>query len=188
MSASRRSIKDGALTSQWSSCGSRRDWAPLPSTRPWQTRRRREPCSPAHPTIQRLDPQQAYFRIGGAARPPNCVGRSPNLLYLGNVTHDAGAGGDREVSFRIRIDEHKTDIGRRLDLISLGAVDIRHCKDQVRLTVRPHLDRSCAHSTSRLRGQHAHAHVFNDVPDPVDVVLLAHGNAPCILCDRLPAS
>src|SRR5689334_9094837 len=45
----------------------------------------------------RLDPQQAYVAICGAAGPPHLVGQSPNLLELADVAGHPSAGGDREV-------------------------------------------------------------------------------------------
>src|SRR5471030_3070781 len=56
----------------------------------------------------RLDPQQAYV----------------------SIVHDTGAAGDRQVGLVARIDKDKADIGRGLDLILLGAVNIGHEKNQ----------------------------------------------------------
>ena len=123
---------------------------------------------------ERLDPQQAYVGIVRAARPPHLVGLSPGHLCLVSIAHDAGAAGDRQVGFVVRIDKDKADIGRGLDLILLGAVDIGHEKNQASIAVGPCLERSRTQSTDELRRQHAHADLFDDVPDAVDVVFLAH--------------
>src|SRR5262245_39438632 len=115
-----------------------------------------------------------------SARPPHRVALYPNLRDLGGVAHDAGAGRDREVSSRFRVDEYKADIGHGLDLILLCAVDVRHGKDQTRFAVGPGLDRPRPQSPGGLRRQHAYADLFDDVPDAVAVVLLAHVDGPCI--------
>jgi hypothetical protein len=105
--------------------------------------------------------------------PPKLVGLSPEHVRLGGIAHNAGATGDRQVSFVFRIDEDKADdIGRGFDLILLCTVDVGHEKDQAGVAVGPF-----AQSAGELRCQHAHPGLFNDVPDAVDVVLLAHVNA-----------
>src|SRR5205823_347971 len=81
----------------------------------------------------RLDPQQAYIGIGGSAGPPCLIGQSPNLLDLRDVSCHAGAGGDREVSFRRGVNKDKIDIGLGLDLILLCAADIGYDGDQADL-------------------------------------------------------
>src|SRR5262249_20311700 len=94
--------------------------------------------------------------------------------------HDAGAGCDRKVSSRFRVDEYKADIGHGLDLVLLSAVDVRHGKDQARFAVGPGLNRSRPQSPGRLRRQHAYADLFDDVPDEVALVSLAHADRACI--------
>src|SRR5919201_794225 len=108
----------------------------------------------------RLDPQQAYIRIRGAAGPPHRVGQSPNLLDLADVLCHAGAGGDRQVSFCICIDEDKIDVGLGFDLLLLWAADISHDEDQSGLSIGPWLDGARPQSTVGLRRQHAHADTF----------------------------
>jgi hypothetical protein len=99
--------------------------------------------------------------------PAKLVGLSPEHVRLGGIAHNAGATGDRQVSFVFRIDEDKADdIGRGFDLILLCTVNVGHEKDQAGVAVGPF-----ARAVRReLRCQHAH-------PDAVYVVLLAHVNA-----------
>src|SRR5215472_5990849 len=171
-----------ALTAQLSPCGSRRGLAHPPSTRPWRTRTRSARRSTVHPTIRRSEARSATgTHWDRSVRPATTrVALYPNLRDLGDVAHDAGAGGDREISSRLRIDEYKADIGHGLDLVLLCAVDVRHGKDQAHFAVGPGLDRSRPQSPGGLRRQHAYADLFDDVPDAVAVVLLAHVDGPCI--------
>src|SRR5450759_3780376 len=122
----------------------------------------------------RLDPQQAYVGIVRAARPPHLIGLSPGRLYLVSIVHDTGAASDRQVGLVARIDKDKADIGRGLDLILLGAVNIGHKKNLASIAIGPCFERSRAQSAGELRRQHAHADLFDDVPDAVDVVFFAH--------------
>jgi hypothetical protein len=70
--------------------------------------------------------------------PPKLVGLSPEHVRLGGIAHNAGATGDRQVSFVFRIDEDKADdIGRGFDLILLCTVNVGHEKDQASVAVGP---------------------------------------------------
>src|SRR5215831_9710658 len=91
----------------------------------------------------------------------------------------------REISFRLRIDEHEADVGGGFDLVLLGAVDVRDGKDQACFSIGPCLDGSRAQSSGGLRRQHAHVDVFDDIPDARAATLLAHVDAPFV--SRLPA-
>src|SRR5665213_2015203 len=123
----------------------------------------------------RLDLQQACVGIIRAARPPHLIALAPGGLYLVSIAHDAGAAGDRQIGFVSGIDKDEADIGPGLDLMLLGAANIGHEKNQAGIAVGPCLERSRAQPAGKLRGQHAAADLFDDVPDPGDVVILAHG-------------
>ena len=69
---------------------------------------------------------------------PHLVGLSPNVRNLRGIAHDAGS--DREVSFRLRLDEHEADVGGGFDFVLLGAVDVRDGKDQACFPIGPCLD------------------------------------------------
>ena len=73
--------------------------------------------------------------------------------------------------------EDEADIGRSLDFIQLCAVRVRYGEDQPVFTIGPWLHRSRPQSARALRRQHAHADVFNDVPDAVNAALFAHAAA-----------
>jgi hypothetical protein len=62
----------------------------------------------------------------------------------------------------------------KIDLIFLGAVNISHEINKPSIAVGPCFERPRTQSADELRRQHAHAYRFDDVPDPVDVVFLAH--------------
>src|SRR5262249_54926041 len=76
-------------------------------------------------------------------------------------------------------------LGGGFDFVLLGAVDVRDGKDQACFPIGPCLDGSRAQSPGGLRRQHAHADVFDDIPDALAATLLAHVDAPFV--SRLPA-
>ena|SRR6266699_5236160 len=73
--------------------------------------------------------------------------------------------------------EDEADIGRSLDFIQLCAVRVRYGEDQPVFTIGPWLHPSRPQSARALRRRHAHADVFNDVPDAVNAALFAHAAA-----------
>src|SRR6185437_11706451 len=121
---------------------------------------------------ERFKLQQADIRIIRTARPPDLVGLAPGRLCPVGIARDAGAAGDRQVGVVVRIDKDKPDVGPGLDLILLGAADVGHEKNQASITVGSCLDRPRTQSTGEARGQHADANLFDNVPDPTEIVVL----------------
>lgn len=84
------------------------------------------------------------------------------------------ARGDRQIDLRLRIDEDETDILLGLDLMFLAAAQVGDEPDEAGLAVRAGFKWPGAQTAGRVRGQHAHADVLDDFPDPVEVVLFGH--------------
>jgi hypothetical protein len=88
-------------------------------------------------------------RSGRPATTPRRFFAMPSLSL--SIAHDAGAAGDRQVSFVAWIDKGKADIGLGLDLMLLGAVDIGHEKNQAGIAVWPCFERSRTQPADELR-------------------------------------
>ena len=87
------------------------------------------------------------------------------------------ASGKRQIGLLVGVHERQTDVMLGVDFVFLAAAQIGDEPDEARFTFRPRFDRPCAQSTGRMRGEHAHADAFDDVPDAGEVSFVCHGRA-----------
>jgi len=73
-----------------------------------------------------------------------------------------------------------------LDFLLLAAMQVGDEPDQARIAVRPCFQGPRPQPARRMRGEHAHADFFDDVPDVVEVVVVGHAKSILGASGRFP--